>query len=304
MKARQALTAVGNRRILRMKALLVLFVCTMAVAVGIFLIGSSLCNQPPIEASETSKTENTCSTIDDVFKAGLSDAWDFVHDHHDELIAIGMLFIVIFAIVLVFFTISLARATKKLIVKAENTERRKLRAYVGLDKLSFEFDGLQAENNTPADLTKSGIIHKDFIVVKVRNYGLTPAYGVTVYVYVTYTNFPARLADNFFQKKETDPISAVHPTLARFLSIRQQRFLLNKDQIQLYKIVLGDITLLKEALEKKNQAYVFGRIYYRDIYDRPWRTKFCYAWEPWHPSGERFVPYEEHNEEDQVELAH
>jgi hypothetical protein len=54
-----------------------------------------------------------------------------------------------------------------------------------------------------------------------------------------------------------------------------------------------------EARARKKQVYIFGRIYYRDIYQRPWRTKFCYSWEPRHPSGERFVAYEEYNDEDQ-----
>ena len=187
--------------------------------------------------------------------------------------------------------------TRGLVKGAERTERRQLRAYVGMESLNFECANLKEKHYKPADLTTIGLIHKDFLVVKVRNFGQTPAYGVTVYAYPVATDYSIRLPDDFFEQNDTaDVISMaeVRPTLARFM--------LHRDQTELLKHALIDITDIRDAIAKKRTIHVFGRIYYRDIYGRPWRTKFCYTWEPWHPGGSRFVAYEEYNEEDQVPL--
>ncbi len=204
--------------------------------------------------------------------------------------------IAVFTVVLALATIFLWTATRDLVHGAERTERRQLRAYVGVDRLSFECAGFDDKNYKPSDLTTPGLVHQDFLVVKVRNYGQTPAYDVTVFGYIAATNYPNRLPDDFFEKNDTDNISMaeVRVTLARFL--------LHKDQMEFSKHALPDITSLIEAKAKKKQAYIFGRIYYRDIYGRPWRTKFCYSWEPWHSAGERFVAYEQYNGEDQATL--
>jgi hypothetical protein len=217
----------------------------------------------------------------------------FIHENAEATIAA-------FTIVLAFSTIFLWGATRDLVDGAEKAERRQLRAYVGVEKLEFECPDLNGKCSEvePADLTIPGLIHKNFLVVKVRNFGQTPARDVTVYAYSVFADFPARLPDDYFLKNDTDQISMaeVRPTLARFL--------LHKDQSEISKHILQDLSLLKQALQKppKKQTYVFGRIYYRDIYDRSWRTKFCYSWEPWHPLGARFVAYEEYNGEDQKEL--
>lgn len=179
---------------------------------------------------------------------------------------------------------------------ARETAKRQLRAYLGVEKLAFECPGIRDKNYSPSNHTTVGLIHKDFLVVRVRNFGETPARNVTVFAYFASTDYPQRLPDNFFLENDTDYISMaeIRSTLARFT--------LNKDQTDPSKSVLTDISPLKLAASKKKLIYVYGRIYYRDIYDRPWRTKFCYSWEPWHPGGERFVPYEEYNDEDQKEL--
>lgn len=285
-----------------MKALLVFVICISLIASGVFTIGLLSCDEPPIQTSEAGQTtkpnKNDCSAPRTLIKVGLNESWIFVHDHHEEVIAVGTVFIAIFTIVLGLFTVSLAGATKKLVSGAESAERRQLRAYVGLDKISFECDSLHISHYEPTDLSTPGKIHRDFIVIKVRNYGMTPAYGVTVYAYFVATNFPDRLPDGFFTgQHDRDIVSwlPVRPTLARFI--------LHKDQMELSKHALPDITELRNAVRKQKQIYVFGRVYYRDAFRRPWRTKFCYSWEPWHPNGERFVAYEKYNDEDQIELS-
>ncbi|MGA7789435.1 MAG: hypothetical protein WCA56_14870, partial [Xanthobacteraceae bacterium] len=274
--------------------------CIALMSLSVLWIGYSSCEEPSIKSGESSQTtqpdKNNCVSPGAVFKVGLNELWTFTHDHHEEVIAVGTAFIAIFTIVLGLFTVSVAAATNKLVEGAERAEKRELRAYVGVEKLAFECPGIKDHHYKPTDLITPGLIHKNYIVVTVRNFGQTPAYDVTVYAYFVPAKFAERLPDEFFEKNDEDIISMAEtrPTLARFL--------LHKDQSEISKSALTDITPLKDAVAKKTQIYVFGRIYYRDIYDRPWRTKFCYSWEPTHSSGERFVAYETYNDEDQKEL--
>jgi hypothetical protein len=215
---------------------------------------------------------------------------EFVHKNADAIIAA-------FTIILAFSTIFLWRATRELVTGAESAERRQLRAYVGLDQISFESPSLNKKGLNQPRPVKQGEIFQDFIVVKVRNYGKTPAYDVCTFAYIAETDFARRLPDDFFtDARDTDIKSRddLRPILARFI--------LNPDQIELVKHSIRDVTPLRRAIDQERQIYIFGRIYYRDAYQRPWRTTFCYAWEPWHPSGERFVAYEDYNREDAQEL--
>ena len=283
-----------------MRALLVFALCIIVLSSGVFSIGLVACNQPPINAGETSKTDqpdkNNCATAGGIIKTGFAEAWAFIHGHHEEIIAVGTIFIAVFTIVLGLFTVSLAGATDKLVKGAERTERRELRAYVGLESLSFEVTN---ENNPDfiLDLDTPGIIHQDFVTVKIRNFGVTPARDVCVFTYVQPQGPHERLADDFFltHNRDAAPTGAVRITLARFL--------LNPGQMEISKSLVHPHAV-REARALRIGLYVYGRIYYRDIYDRPWRTKFCYSWEPSIADrSERFVAYEQYNGEDQIALA-
>ena len=192
-------------------------------------------------------------------------------------------------------TVVLAIVTWMLVLDARHNARIQLRAYVGLEKISFE---LTNENNPSfvLDLTTQGVIHDDFVAVKIRNFGNTPAFDVSVFAYFAIAPLHTRLADDFFARHDRDP----RPTGNIRVSV--SRFVLNPKQMEISKPIVNPHPV-RDARARLNTLYVFGRVYYRDIYDRPWRTKFCYVWEPATPArGERFIPYEEYNGEDQVEL--
>ena len=178
----------------------------------------------------------------------------------------------------------------------QSAERRQLRAYVGIEDISFEVMSKADPDYQPADLASSGYVRRDFIVTKTRNFGLTPAYRVTVFAYLVDTEFPNRLAADYFAQNDQD----VFPTGKIRAAVT--RALVQRGQSEIIKSALRDIRVIQQARDKERQIFIYGRVYYYDAYDRPWRTRFCYAWEPWHPAGERFVPYEYHNDEDQKRL--
>jgi hypothetical protein len=109
---------------------------------GVIGVGYSSCNQPPIKGGESSETahpnkKNDCASPYSIFEVGLNSGWVFVHDHHEEIIAVGTVFIAVFTIVLGLFTVSLAGSTDKLVKGADKTAERQLRAYVFLDGIDL-----------------------------------------------------------------------------------------------------------------------------------------------------------------------
>jgi hypothetical protein len=197
---------------------------------------------------------------------------------------------------LVLFTFTLFLATRDLVKEAKESSQRDLRAYVGMDKLGFEIPN-ENNPNFVFDPDTPGVIQEDFITVKVRNYGSTPASDVCVFVYPAVVGPHQRLEDTFLPAHDRDlaPTGAVRVTLARFM--------LHPNQIEITKTFFHPHAV-REARARRATLYLCGRIYYRDIYNRPWRTRFCYGWEPsttFH--GERFVAYEQYNGEDQIELG-
>jgi hypothetical protein len=215
--------------------------------------------------------------------------------------AISTAFIAAFTVLLAFGTLALFFATINLVSSGEDTAKRQLRAYlgVGADDFSFDTPGEADPNYVPIDADNpiSGQIFRDFLNVKVRNFGQTPALDVIVFSNVTgFQPFSTLPPDSFFS---TGP-GAKHDTIPTG-NIRQfiSRFTLQPGQISVSKHLIGDVRGITRARNQQESIYVWGRIYYRDIYNRPWRTRFCYVWEPWHPSGARFVPYEKYNGEDQ-----
>jgi hypothetical protein len=177
-------------------------------------------------------------------------------------------------------------------------ERRQLRAYVGIESMGMECPSAASPNFDPNRDEGPGFIFSDFSVISVKNFGQTPAYEVTVFAHRACTPFGVRLPRGYIDARDTDLISNDE------VRISLSRFTLNSGQSEISKTVIKgvNIPIFKRVLTKEFQLFIFGRIYYKDIYGRAWRTKFCYQWEPWHPAGERFVASEYYNGEDKAEL--
>ncbi len=170
--------------------------------------------------------------------------------------------------------------------------KQEQRAYVGIEKIEFEF-GSEPDGYRPAPLNKAGVIYRDFIVTKVKNFGHTPAYDVSVYCGATGVPFLHRLPTAF----DIDERIARNGDSSNIITSA----LLNRDQSEIIKSGILDARPFWAAERRENTIFVFGRIYYKDAWQRSWSTRFCYTWEPWHPSGPRFVPTDSFNDVDQSE---
>lgn len=173
---------------------------------------------------------------------------------------------------------------------AQDSSKRQLRAYLGVESIRFEIksDGRTYE---PSNLSVPGTIYKDFVSVCIKNYGGTPASGVSCSVYVEDVPFLGALASNY------DYESGVR--LRPGANIITRHFL-QSGQSETIKSGIGDVRAIWAAERKERSIFVYGRIYYVDSFGEPHSTKFCHVWEPWHPHGERFVPTDKFNGEDRL----
>ncbi|MGO8952085.1 MAG: hypothetical protein ACLPWS_02810 [Rhodomicrobium sp.] len=280
----------------KMRTFVVFIACIAFMSLGVLLIGYSSCNEPPKQASESNHTTQTninyCTSPNAAFKIGLSELWTFVHGHHEEVIAVGTFFIAIFTVVLGLFTVSLATSTNKMARAAENTERRQLRAYVGMHEIETELPNLHQLNYEIPDNIPPGFIHQDFVTATIKNFGQTPAQDVmTVVNWQPIIPFGAWLPDDFGYRDQ-DTLNTIASA---------GRSVVDRDSTHFSTVNLNTLRAFRDAENKTCSLYLYGHIDYTDVYDRRWRREFCYIWEPWRPSGARFVPYREHNREYQIE---
>jgi len=210
----------------------------------------------------------------------------FLHRIEGALTALATLAIAWFTLSLRESTDALYDAGEKQRRLSEDTARRQLRAYVGIDGLEFELVG------------------EAFVVLYIKNYAQTPSHDVTSYANVigvpivgggNYAKIPDRFdfADHLPKGIEEERRRVV------------SKFILQPGQRHGSRVPLTDAESVRnvEAKRTQNTIYVYGHIDYTDIYDRRWRHDFCFQWEPHRPKGQQFLPYERHNRETLIRQA-
>ncbi|HYL49099.1 MAG TPA: hypothetical protein VET84_07010 [Stellaceae bacterium] len=173
---------------------------------------------------------------------------------------------------------------------ARDTARRQLRAYVGLQRLELELPSLNDPNYKPMK-DEPGAVFTDFQVTFIKNFGATPAFNVSIFTNCTAIPFLGKLPDGF-----NYPIPPDRPSVLGITS----RQTLYPGQEVVSRVRILDVNNFKQAIAKSKSLYLWGTINYTDIYDRRWSSYFCFVYEPWRPAGSRWIPYEEHNGEKQM----
>jgi hypothetical protein len=211
--------------------------------------------------------------------------------------------ITLIGVILVGFTLHAtrraAKAAEKTVIQSETQSRQELRAYVGVEALAFNCENFSAYmrgSYTPKDPAKAGVDCNDFLCVTVRNFGQTPAFDVVVFTNWVIVAADTRPEQGYFDSVvDTPPTTPVRVTLSQFILQREQR--------HISRIAIWNLQPMLDARDEKAELYIAGRIYYRDAFGRPWRTKFCFSWQPTSEGTDfEFVPYQEYNGEDQTPL--
>lgn len=182
-----------------------------------------------------------------------------------------------------------ARAAESSVSHAQDTATRQLRAYLGIEAIAIS-PGYFGTPYVEKISSAPGVTAESTLRIAVKNFGQTPARDVLVFGYWLTTDYATRLPYEFFAENYTDRFSQV--------GVRNiySRYVLNSGQIHVTGIPVWDPAPWREAFDKKRTLYVYGRIYYVDAFKCPWRTTFCYFWEP--DENMKFTPYEYYNGED------
>jgi hypothetical protein len=152
--------------------------------------------------------------------------------------------------ILAVYTLRLAAATDKLVVGAEKTAERQLRAYIGIDNAVFE----KATHSATTGATDS---MSGFIKLEIKNYGATPAFNL-----IAKTGFKIGTdAEGIGVIPLTDgaenyPKVSIPPGKLFTLSVRAF-----DERISIEK--------WRRFSEKEQRAYLFGRLDYEDSFGQP-----------------------------------
>ena len=176
---------------------------------------------------------------------------------------------------------------------AQDTEQRQLRAYVGIEEVSFDtsagFDVVnvapQPDGLRPLPLTHS------FFVLKLKNYGLTPARDISV-------NFEPALFHG--PGGGIDPNAPFNDHIQSFEMGYRSRDTLNAGQDTTSKISISSRNsklILLAAAEKGENLLVVGSLFYQDVFGKRWRSRYCYYVS--HPltQEQTFTACDQHNDE-------
>lgn len=183
-------------------------------------------------------------------------------------------------------------ATERAIRKADKASQRQLRAYVGVKELDAKLH-LNVKQIAGVKAGEPGWTHEDFLVVKIKNSGQTPAYEVFVHTSWQPTDFGTYLPENFGYQDQFDPVGENVALISNY-------DIVDAGQEKSAIIPIRKPDIFHKTQKKKSWLFIYGHIDYRDIYGENWVRTFCVIWEPWSPVGLHFIPIGTYNEEKNV----
>ena len=173
-------------------------------------------------------------------------AYDHEKTFNEKLIAYGTVGLAIITAFLAWFTFRLWKATGKLVLGAESTAERQLRAYL--------------LNNNDEVMEHNGGRVK--VTVRIKNFGQTPAHKMRSWLFVGFYKFPldVPLDQPDYVKGSLSPLG---PTAIITQSVELPAPL--------------NHTEIKAILKGEGAIYVSGELFYSDVFDIGRFTKFRYV---------------------------
>ncbi|MSQ22778.1 MAG: hypothetical protein EXR53_05680 [Dehalococcoidia bacterium] len=176
------------------------------------------------------------------------------------------------------------------LLNIRKTNKRQLRAYVGLESLRLELPELNDPNYRPIQPDKAGLVVDDYVLATVKNYGTTPALDVRTQVNWHGVPFGTLIQDDFAY---ADAESITTPDISRVIS----RYAVMQQQSHVDRVPVYDASVFKKAQQREISIWMYGHIDYRDIYGRKWSREFSFIYEPWQSLEQQFVPDAHRNDE-------
>jgi hypothetical protein len=169
-----------------------------------------------------------------------------IEDNEKVITAVSTVFIAAFTVVLAFATGFLYVATKKLVEGADQTAEKQLRAYVGLQSMEM----------TIYPFAQGGFVI--FPHTEARNFGQTPAYGLTVRTNTT-VDIPTAIP--------FDDSQGTAKSAGAMTAFKDVGFQINQTKI----ITAEDAQAIRD---QKKIVFFWGSIKYRDAFNKDHVFKF------------------------------
>jgi hypothetical protein len=236
------------------------FLIVVALSILIFLgfvtwIGYST-KEPSQKNTNQIQTTATSNKYDyPAFKAALGAGFvkikGYVHEFHEDIIAVGTVFIALFTTILAFATGFLYVATRALVVGAKDTAKRQLRAYIaGPTKARIRL--FQTAN--PASY------------LEFQNSGQTPAHDVRLWTSSAVTIYP-------LQKPPAGPQGDISERESSTVGVVGPNGVFHTECTVDIPITAEE----REAVIKGTGAFfIYGELFYRDSFGENRKTSFCH----------------------------
>ncbi len=258
------------------------------IVISIFVAATYLIGSLPVRPPSIPETKHAEGEYPDrkdvsalnILRRGLGREAQFLSDEHDEVIAVGTIFIAL-------YTIVLGVATQSMVRESREASKRQLRAYVGIDKIELVIPNVRNKSHVIPDPLPTGYAYADYALFNLKNFGQTPAIKTKVVVNWQPTIFGFRLKENEFAfgdlGDEGESAYVVDPGATQYalISFVKTEYLAN----------------IRDAMDKKLSLHFYGRVDYTDIFGDRWSREFCLMYEPWLIDGRRFNPYGPRNRE-------
>jgi hypothetical protein len=191
--------------------------------------------------------------------------------------------------------IKAAEAAEASVSVAEKTAKHQLRAYISIVKFEVAAPHIEAAEDAPPDVAGPGTVFGDVFRITIRNDGATPASNVKYFGWWRAPKVTDSLPANFPEIYED------HRDQTSFPGGTPSLYHLSPGQEQVCDVVIkpDELQYWRATVARERNLYIFGNIFYRDIYKRPWRQFFCVQWEPYVGEARaQFTPYKKYNGED------
>jgi len=177
-----------------------------------------------------------------------------------------------------------------LLREIRQSNKRQLRAYIGVGSLKLDLPGLENPNYEPIQPNKPGLVVNDCVLCTFKNYGGTPALDVKTHVSWQPIPFSQMLPDDF---SYPDRESITTPGIGRVVS----HLHLMQGQDHTARVPIYNVGVFRQAQQREVTVYIYGHVDYRDVFGQDWSRRFSYIYEPWQIVEQRFIPDQSHNDE-------
>jgi hypothetical protein len=169
---------------------------------------------------------------------------------------------------------------------ADDTEKRSLRAYIGIDNEKFILNCAACDDPTKQTDIARGFTDDNALFMEIKNYGHTPAFDAIGYFNWKDAPYGTELRSDFPYADGSQ------------VGVPGTVFVINPEETSHGGDLLepGDVDLIRRARSHQITLYLYGHIDYTDVFKCRDALKFCFRYAPDAKPEHRFGLCHAHNE--------